>query len=47
MRFGLIGFYGIPSPVGYLMRNPLPTFILNIFDFVWLGFMVYDLLYVI
>ena len=27
-RFGLIGFYGI---VGYLMPNPLYTYILNIY----------------
>ena len=42
--FELVGFYGISTFVGYLMPNPLYTYILNIYDFVWLGFMVYQLL---
>ena len=45
--FGLVGFYGISSIIGYLMPNPLYTYILNIYDLVWLGFMVYQTLYVI
>ena len=36
--FGLIGFYGISTIVGYLMLNPLYTYILNVYDFVFVGF---------
>ena len=39
--FGLVGFYGISPIVGYLMPNPLYTYILNIYDLVglgWVGF---------
>ena len=32
--FGLIRFYGISTLVGYLMPNPLYTYILNIYDLV-------------
>ena len=32
--FGLVGFYGISTIVGYLMPNPLYTYILNIYDLV-------------
>ena len=32
--FGLVGFYGISIIVGYLMPNPLYTYILNIYDLV-------------
>ena len=39
--FGLVGFYGISTIVGYLMPNPLYTYILDIYDLVWLGFMAY------
>ena len=42
MWFGLVGFYGISTIVGYLMPNPLYTYILNICDLVWLGFMAYQ-----
>ena len=35
---GWVGFYGILTIVGYLMPNPLYTYILNI-DLVGLGFM--------
>ena len=31
---GLYGFYGISTFVGYLMPNPLYTYILNIYDLV-------------
>ena len=31
IRFGLFGFYGISTIVGYLMPNPLFTYILNIY----------------
>ena len=30
--FGLVGFYGISTIVGYLMPNPLYTYISNIYD---------------
>ena len=30
LSFGLVGFYGISTIVGYLMPNPLYTIILNI-----------------
>ena len=42
--FGLVWFYGISTIVGYLMPNPLYTYILDIYDLVWLGFMAYQLL---
>ena len=35
-------FYGISTIVGYLKPNPLHTYILNIYDFVLLGVMVYQ-----
>ena len=28
--FGLVGFYGISTVVGYLMPNPVYTYILNV-----------------
>ena len=35
----VLWFYGISSTiVGYLMPNPLYTYILDIYDLVWLGF---------
>ena len=37
--FGLVWFYGIPTIVGYLMLNPLYTYILNIYGLVWFSFM--------
>ncbi len=30
IEFGLVGFYGISTTVGYLMPNPFNTCILNI-----------------
>ena len=33
--FGWVGFYGISTIVGYLMPNPLYTYILHIYDLVW------------
>ena len=44
---GLVGFYGISTIVGYLMPNPLYTYMLNIYDLIWLGFMAYQPLWVI
>ena len=35
----LVGFYSTSTIVGYLKPNPLYTYILNIYDLVWLGFM--------
>ena len=35
IRFDLVWFYGISTNVGYLMPNPLYTYILNIHDLVW------------
>ena len=32
LMFGLVGFYGMATIVGYLMSNPLYTYILNIYD---------------
>ena len=40
--FGLVWFYGISTIGGYLMPNPLYTYILNIYDLVWFGFMAYQ-----
>ena len=40
--FGLVGFYGIWTIVGYLMPNPLYTYKLNIYDLVCSGFMAYQ-----
>ena len=39
---GLIWFYGISPVVGYLMPNPLYSYILNMYDLVWLDFIVYQ-----
>ena len=41
------GFNGISTIIGYLMPNPLYTYISNIYDLVWLGFMAYQPLLVI
>ena len=35
--FVLVRFYGVSTVVGYLMSNPLYTYILNIYDVAWLG----------
>ena len=42
LRFSLIVFYGISTIVGYLMQNPHYTYILNIYELFWLGFMTYQ-----
>ena len=39
--FGLVGFYGISTIVGCLMPYLLYTYISNIHDLVYLGFMAY------
>ena len=33
IQFDLVGFYGISTIVGYLMPNPVYTYISNIYDF--------------
>ena len=43
----MIWFYSIATIVGHLMLNPLYTYILSIYDLVWLGFMAYQPLLVI
>ena len=45
--FGLVGFYGISTIGSYLMPNPLCTYILNVYDLVWLDFMAYQPLKII
>ena len=42
INISLICFYGTSTIVGYLMPNPLYTYILNIYNLVWLGFMAYQ-----
>ena len=44
---GLIGFYGISAILDYLMPYSFHTYISNIYDLVWLGFMAYQPLKVI
>ena len=39
---GFVLFYGTSIIVGYLMPSPFYTYILNIYDLVWLGFMAYQ-----
>ena len=34
----LVGLYGISTIAGYLMPTPFYTYILDIYDLVWLGF---------
>ena len=41
LGFGLVGFYGLSTLVCYVRSGPLYTYILNIYDLVWLGFMAY------
>ena len=40
--FGWVGFYVVSIIVGYLMSNPVYTYMLNIYDLVWSGFMAYQ-----
>ena len=40
--FSLVWFYGTSTIVGHLMPNPLYTYVLSIYDLVWLGCMVYQ-----
>ena len=42
---GLVGFYGLSTIVGYLMPNPLYTYILNIYDLVGLGWVLWHINY--
>ena len=41
LRFTLVWFYGTSTVVGYLIPNPLYTYILNIYDLV--GFLLYGI----
>ena len=45
--YDFAGFYDISTIVNYLIPDPLYTYILNIHDLIWLGFMAYQLLLVI
>ena len=47
LLISLVWFNGISTAVGYLMPNPFYTYILDIYDLVWLGFMAYQSLLVI
>ena len=38
----MVCFYGISTIVGYLMSNPLYTYISNIYDLFGLDFMAYQ-----
>ena len=38
----MVWFYGISTNVGYQMPNPFYTYILNIYDLAWFGFMAYQ-----
>ena len=38
----MLGFMAYKPVVSYLMLNPLYTYILNIYDLVWLHFMAYQ-----
>ena len=38
----LVWFYSISTIIGYLMPNPLYTYILDLYNLVWLGFMAYQ-----
>ena len=41
--FGLVGFYGVSTFVVYSMPNPLYTYILNIYDLVWFGLVLWHI----
>ena len=43
--FGLVRFYGISTIVGYLIPNPVYTYILDIYDLVWFGSVLWDIDY--
>ena len=45
--FCLVGFYGVSIIAGYLMPNPLYTYVIDIYDFVLFCFMAYQPLLVI
>ena len=42
-RFGLIGFYGISTDVGYLMSNTIHSYILDIKDLAWFGWVLWHI----
>ena len=39
----MVWFYGISSIVGYLMPNPVNSYILNIYDLVWFGLVLWHI----
>ena len=41
--FGWVGFYGISNIVGYLMPNPLYIEILDIYDLIWFGWVLWHI----
>ena len=41
-KFGWVGCNSISTIVGYLIPNPLYTYILNIYDLIWLGVIAYQ-----
>ena len=41
-KLSLLWFYDVSIIVSYLMPNPLYTYVLDIYDLVWLGFMTYQ-----
>ena len=45
--YNLVGFYGVSTIVSFLMPNPVYTYILNLYNLVWLGFIAYQPLLVI
>ena len=45
--YNSVWFHGISIIVGYLMPNPLYTYILNTYNLVLFGFMAYQSLWVI
>ena len=41
--YGLLGFYGISTIVGYFTPNSFYTYILNIYDLVWFGWVLWHI----
>ena len=40
--YDFVWFYGKSIIIDYLMPSPLYTYMLNIYDLLWLGFMAYQ-----
>ena len=43
LRLSLVGFNSISTVVGYLMPNPLYTYILDIYDLIWFGLVLWHI----